>query len=176
MHIEIRKLSIEDGEDIYQMLQHIPADENGFINSVNGKTFEEYKEWLAGSVKNSLQEGIVDGWKVPETVYWLFEAGKPAGYGKIRHFLTEQLLNNGGNIGYSIVPSARNRGLGKVFLRHLIEESKGIGMKQLLLTVREQNKASIAVAMANHGVIEKIESGRYYIWIYLDRNEESMES
>ncbi len=43
MGLEIRKLTIDDGHDIYEMLQELPADENGFINSVHGKTFDEYK-------------------------------------------------------------------------------------------------------------------------------------
>lgn len=38
MSMEIKKLSLDDGEDIYQMLQNIPANENGFVNSANGKS------------------------------------------------------------------------------------------------------------------------------------------
>jgi hypothetical protein len=49
MNIELKKLSISDDMDIYEMLQEIPKDENGFINTVNGKSFEEYKEWLNSS-------------------------------------------------------------------------------------------------------------------------------
>lgn len=44
MCLEIRKLSVNDGRDLYEMLQELPAEENGFINSVKGKTFDEYKE------------------------------------------------------------------------------------------------------------------------------------
>ena len=53
MCLEIRKLSIDDGLDIYEMLQELPAEENGFINSVKNKTFDEYKEWLTKSAKSS---------------------------------------------------------------------------------------------------------------------------
>lgn len=38
--IELKKLSINDGMDIYEMLQEMPADENGLINRVNGMSFE----------------------------------------------------------------------------------------------------------------------------------------
>ena len=37
---ELRKLSVNDGMDVYQMLQDIPLDENGLQNKVNGMTFE----------------------------------------------------------------------------------------------------------------------------------------
>lgn len=165
MNIEIKKLSLDNGEDIYQMLQSIPASENGFINSVNGKSYEEFKEWLLKAMNNSLQKDVIDGWKVPETTYWLYEDGKPVGYGKIRHFLTDKLLADGGNVGYAIIPSERNKGLGKVLLKRLLQESKVLNVKRVLLTIREENKASLAVALANGGVVEKNEAGKYYIWI-----------
>ncbi len=69
MCLEIRKLCIDDGRDIYEMLQELPAEENGFINSVKDKTFDEYKEWLKKSAKSSEQAGVVDGWKVPQTFF-----------------------------------------------------------------------------------------------------------
>lgn len=165
MNIEIKKLSLDNGEDIYQMLQSIPANENGFVNSVNGKSYKEFKEWLLKAMNNSLQKGVLDGWKVPETTYWLYEDGKPVGYGKIRHFLTDKLLADGGNVGYAIIPSERNKGLGKVLLKLLLQESKVLNVKRVLLTIREENKASLAVALANGGVVEKTEAGKYYIWI-----------
>lgn len=165
MNIEIKKLSLDNGEDIYQMLQSIPANENGFVNSVNGKSYKEFKEWLLKAMNNSLQKGVLDGWKVPETTYWLYEDGKPVGYGKIRHFLTDKLLADGGNVGYAIIPSERNKGLGKGLLKLLLQESKVLNVKRVLLTIREENKASLAVALANGGVVEKTEAGKYYIWI-----------
>lgn len=116
MCLEIKKLSIEDGCDIYEMLQELPAEENGFINSVNNKTYDEYKEWLRRSAKNSDRVGVIDGWKVPTTIFLLLENNCPVGFGKVRHFLTDALLENGGNLGYTIRPSARGRGLGKEVL------------------------------------------------------------
>jgi len=44
--LELKRLSVDDGLDIYTMLQEIPAEENGLINKANGLTFDEYKEWL----------------------------------------------------------------------------------------------------------------------------------
>ena len=167
MSIAIKRLAVDDGRDIYEMLQEIPADENGFINSVSGKTYDEYQIWLKGSAKNAEQIGLIDGWKVPTTTFWLFEDGKPVGMGKVRHLLTDALREHGGNVGYAIRPSARNKGLGKKLLALLMEESRKIGVKQLLLTIQNQNVPSIHVALANGGRIEKITEERHYIWIDL---------
>ena len=165
MCLEIRKLSIDDGRDIYEMLQELPADENGFLNSVQGKTFDEYKEWLRKSAKSSEQTGIVDGWKVPSTIFWLFENSRPVGFGKVRHFLTDALLENGGNVGCAIRPSERGRGLGTRLLALLIVECKKLGVEKILLTIRNDNIPSIRAALANGGTIEKVTAEKHYIWI-----------
>ena len=49
MNCELRKLSPDDGRDVYDMLQELPRDENGFINGCNGKTYDEFKKWLIKS-------------------------------------------------------------------------------------------------------------------------------
>lgn len=84
---ELRKLAIDDGIDIYRMLQEIPKEENGLINKANGLSFEEYKEWLKRKYAESEQKGLVDGWKVPSTTYWLYADGKPAGLEWIKRLL-----------------------------------------------------------------------------------------
>ena len=58
--LELKRLSVDDGLDIYTMLQEIPAEENGLINKANGLTFDEYKEWLIVKQRDSEKEGIVD--------------------------------------------------------------------------------------------------------------------
>lgn len=163
----IKKASIEDGKDIFDMLQKMPKEENGFMNSVNGKSYSEYMEWLQKVTYSSHQTEIIDGWKVPETTYWLYENEIPVGYGKLRHFLTEKLLAEGGNIAYSIVPYARNRGLGKKFVSMLITEAKNISIEKLLFTIQNNNAPSIHTALSNGGNIERITDKRHYIWINL---------
>ena len=81
--------------------------------------------------------------------------------------MTEKLLEQGGNIGYSIRPSDRNRGLGKILLSLLIKESKKMGMDRLLITVNSQNTPSLHVALANGGKVERATAERNYVWITL---------
>lgn len=65
MRVELRRLSPDDGRDVYGTLQKIPRDENGFVNPVNGMSFEQFREWLIKSDESSRHEGLEDGWKVP---------------------------------------------------------------------------------------------------------------
>ena len=163
--LELRKLSVNDGMDVYQMLQDIPLDENGFQNNVNGLSYEEYKSWLVKKAQEPELDGIVDGWKVPSTTYWLYADGVPVGFGKLRHCLTDALRKAGGHIGYGIAPQYRSKGYGKELLRLLIGEAYNRGIDKVLVTIRLDNKPSQAVALANGGVITEQTDERLLIWI-----------
>ncbi len=165
--IEIKKLSANDGHDIYNLLQEMPKEENGLINKANGLSFEEFKEWLKAKKIESEQEGLVDGWKVPSTTFWLYVDGGPVGFGNLRHFLTEALSKAGGNIGYGIAPQFRGKGYGKILLKLLLQEARKIGLEKVLVTVHLDNLPSQKVALANGGVISEKTEERYLIWIDL---------
>lgn len=165
IHIELRRLNGNEGLEIYNMLQDIAKEENGFINSVHGKTFEEFKAWLEESNHISLEKRLIDGWKVPTTIYWLYIDDKPVGMGKIRHFLTKQLREVGGHIGYVICGDRRNKGYGKIMLRELVNQASTMGIDSVLLTIRKNNIYSLKVALDNEGKIIKENEKRYYIEI-----------
>ena len=164
MDIILKQLTPEDGQDVYALLQELPKDENGFINGCQGKSYAEFKDWLIKSDNISKGIGLAD-WMVPQTTYWLYIDNKPVGVGKLRHMLTEKLLEEGGHGGYAIRPSCRNMGYGKALLKLLIPEARKLGIIKLLLTVQNHNLPSIKVALANGGIIEKANDIRHYIWI-----------
>ena len=58
MQLTIRKASVYDGADIFQLLQQLPPDENGFINSAAGKNYEEYRLWLERVVAAGQQKDL----------------------------------------------------------------------------------------------------------------------
>lgn len=165
IQIELKRLNGNEGLEIYNMLQDIAKEENGFINSVHGKTYEEFKAWLEESNCLSLEKGLIDGWKVPTTIYWLYIDDKPVGMGKIRHFLTNQLQEVGGHIGYVICGAERNKGYGKIILRELVNQTSSFGIDSVLLTIRKNNIYSVKVALDNEGKIIKENEKRYYIEI-----------
>lgn len=164
MKIMLQELSIHDGIDVYEMLQEIPKDENGFVNGCYGRDFDDYKEWLIKSVNAAKGIGLEE-WMVPQTVYWLFVNDLPVGYGKLRCILTEKLKEEGGHCGYAIRPSERKKGYGKLLLEMLVIKAKEQGVDKLLLTVRNHNTASIKVALSCGGYIEKINDLRHFIWV-----------
>ena len=162
---ELRKLSVGDGLDVYEMLQAIPKDENGLINNANGMTYDEYKSWLIKKQQEAEQTGLVDGWKVPSTTYWLYVDGVPVGFGNVRAFLTEALKKAGGHIGYGIMPEHRSKGYGKILLKLLLQKAREADIEKALLTIHRDNLPSQAVALANGGVITEKTDERVWIWI-----------
>ena len=71
MDVELKKLTPEDGIDIYDFLQEIPKEENGFMNGCNGLSYDEYKQWLIRC--DSMANGIgLENDRVPQNIYWLY--------------------------------------------------------------------------------------------------------
>ena len=169
-NFQLKKLSSQDGRDIYELLQTMPKDENGLLNKANGLSYEEFKTWLTSKEKESEQIGLVDGWKVPSTTFWLYADDVPVGFGNLRHFLTDGLRKAGGNIGYGIAPQYRGKGYGKELLRLLLIEAAKIGLEKVLITIHLDNIASQKVALANGGVITEKDEERVFIWIETNRN------
>ncbi len=164
MDFELRKLSVTDGQDIYDMLQDIPKAENGFINGGHGCSPVEFRQWLVRQDGVSRGEGLAD-WMVPSTTYWLYADGDPVGFAKLRHYLTDRLREDGGNIGYAIRPGQRNKGYGTVLLSKVLGEARRMELGQVLVTVWPGNQGSINVALKNNGTITRSTADKHYIWI-----------
>lgn len=164
MSVELRALTIHDGDDVYDFLMQLPAEENGFMNSMAGRSREEFSAWLKACAESAERTEIVDGWKVPQAVYWLFRDGRPVGMGKLRYFLTDALRKSGGHIGYAIAPDARGTGCGTMLLKALLHEAAKHGIDRALITVNNSNPASIRVALKCGGEIEHVSEDHHYIW------------
>ena len=79
----------------------------------------------------------------------------------------------GGHIGYDTRPSFRGRGIGTLMLRAALPIARELGIGRALLTVNENNPASIKIIEKNGGVLmdrkPQTDNGvfkRYY-WINL---------
>ena len=125
--ISLRKLSRNDGIDIFNMLKGIKPVENSYTNPAFNMSFNEFQKWLIQ--QEAWDKGIMlpDGY-VPQTVYWLFDDDIPVGVGKIRHSLTPASRITGGNIGYAICSPYRGKGYGTIILGLLLKKAKEMGI------------------------------------------------
>lgn len=143
MNLEIKKLTINDGQEIYDFLQKIDAVENDFTNEANGMTYQEFKDWLIKQDDWSQGKNLPQNY-VPQSTYWLYLNGAPIGYGKIRHKLTEFSRENGGNIGYAILREHRGKGYGTYLFGELVKIGRTIGVEEFIATVKLDNFSSRA--------------------------------
>jgi predicted acetyltransferase len=166
--LQLIAASIRDSAAVYAMLQEIGPGENGFGNIAYGLSYSAYQEHLRLLERHAKGLNLTPD-RVPQTTYWLMQAGYPLGVSKLRHVLNEALHIQGGHIGYCIRPSVRGRGLGHIILQLTLNEARNLGLSCVLLTVTEHNTASRRVIEKNNGVLERIDqaSGICYYWIDL---------
>lgn len=158
MKINLQALKPQANQDIFDMVQEIGEGENGFGNSLKANDLEEFQNIL---IKNDeYSKGInLPNHIVPQTIYWLYIDLKIVGYGKLRHYLNDQLKVHGGHIGYIIRPSERMKGFGKHILNELVKEAKLKNIKEVLLTCNESNVASRRVIEHNNGRLIQVVDG-----------------
>ena len=108
---------------------------------------------------------------VPATHYWLTRGDEFIGELNLRHELNDSLRRYGGHIGYTIRPSARRRGYGKLLCKLGIAEARSRGIGDILITCDDDNIGSCKIIEANGGVLlDKVDNGRAVLtrryWIY----------
>jgi predicted acetyltransferase len=121
------------------------------LDTVSG--FEEWAERLRAQSDRSLPmpEGSVHA-----THLWIVEDDTYLGAIDVRHYLNAFLLEGGGNIGYSVRPSARRRGHATWALRAVLPEARRLGLDRVLLTCDDGNTPSARTIEANGGVLEDV--------------------
>lgn len=129
------------------------ANHDSFDGCAGLEETENYEEWL--DFENRLSKKYGDAY-VPSTVCLAVrtEDHKLVGIIDYRHELSDFLMRFGGNIGYSVLPSERNKGYAKEMLQLMIEKCRESGADKVLVTCDKNNMASSRTILANGGVLE----------------------
>ena len=102
-----------------------------------------------------------DGY-VPQGVYWWLAGDQFLGRLSIRHRLTPHLLEEGGNIGFEVRPSARRMGHASAMLAAALPLAAALGIDPARLDCEEDNVASRRVIEKNGGRLERRAAGSLY--------------
>ena len=134
--------------------------ESPIINGSAGlDRFSSIEIWFEELKKRSCEDTVPKGLVPSSTYLGVREKDNYiVGMIDIRHYLNEFLKQFGGNIGYSVRKSERNKGYAKQMLKLALEKCKDLKMKKVLITCDEDNIASEKVILSANGKFEDIRS------------------
>ena len=159
----LKKLTLSDDKGVYEMLQEILKNDNGFHNNVNGMTYEEFRLWL--TKEYARDNGELEEWMVPQSSYWLMNDDLPIGYGRIRHSLNDNLYETSGHIGYAIRKTERGKGYGNQILKLLLDECAYLGISEIQVAANAENILSNKVILSNNGILFRQCNGKNFYHI-----------
>ena len=147
--------------------------ESPIINGSAGlDRLSSIEDWLEELNKRSCEDTVPEGLVPSSTYLGIREKDNYiVGMIDIRHYLNEYLTQVGGNIGYSVRKTERNKGYAKQMFKLALEKCKGLKIKKVLITCDEDNIASEKVILSANAKFEDIRSvdgeNKKRLWIDL---------
>ena len=132
--------------------------ESPIINGSAGlDRFSSIEIWFEELKKRSCEDTVPKG-LVPSSTYLAVREKDNyiVGMIDIRHYLNEYLTQVGGNIGYGVRKTERNKGYAKQMLKLALEKCKELKIKKVLITCDEDNIASEKVILSANAKLEDI--------------------
>ena len=132
--------------------------ESPLINGSAGlNRFSSIEDWLEELKKRSSEATVPEGLVPSSTYLGVREKDNYiVGMIDIRHYLNEYLTQVGGNIGYGVRKTEKNKGYAKQMLKLALEKCKELKIKKVLITCDEDNIASEKVILSANAKFEDI--------------------
>lgn len=144
-------------EDEYQSyIQEFIDNGEEIIPTAAYKPDLSFSDWLLKYGNDPKGIDLLPG-RVPATLFFLVQkkTGRILGAVHVRHKLNERLSKVGGNIGYGVRPSERQKGYATLMLNFAVNKCKELGLEKALVTCNSQNHASEATIRKCGGVFNK---------------------
>lgn len=129
------------------------AGENIVPYSIRRLDYKNFDEYLHGFEEE--EDGLLYG-GVPATTLWAYDDERDiiVGAVSIRHWLSEQLLKNGGHVGDGVRPSERRKGYATKMIALALEECNKLNIDKVLMVCYKDNIGSARSIINNGGILE----------------------
>lgn len=131
---------------------------NGSCGIAHANNFDEWLEIVLSIEKDKLRNNVH-----ASTFFSVRKTdNKIIGSIQLRHFLTPELENHGGHIGYGIRPSERRKGYGKQQLLLALDEAYNLKIPKVMIICDKDNVPSMKTAISCGGILtcENIYEGK----------------
>ena len=151
LEVTFRAPEPSDEADVLEA-QRIMARED-FTFAFNYSPGDDFSKWTELMAARRLGKNLRPG-GVAASFELAMVGMRVAGRLSVRHVLNDFLLQQGGHIGYGVLPEFRGGGIGKRMLQRGFEITAALGIKRVLVTCDENNAASRRIIESAGGVYE----------------------
>lgn len=152
--LKFKKEYLESEHKHPECREHIALEGCGGL-----ERYDSFHEWLEHLSSYADRATFEPGCSMVEGSQWMLvdeDRHRVLGMVNLRHYLNEKLERTSGHAGYSIRPSERQKGYGKLQLKMALDILRQKGVKRALLTCDFDNAASYRTIESCGGVLEGI--------------------
>lgn len=166
--LHIKKINEKDIDKEYEFLFTLES-ENGFNNSYYNVSYDDFVNIYFPKRMNASKGIDVDPKFVPDTYFFLWDDNQIVGLFKVRHYLTDEIRNSVGHIGFAIGKAYRRKKYATKGLALVLKATKDlIKEDEVLISCDKTNKASLQTQLNNKAVIYREDESHYYTKIKKD--------